>query len=47
MLKKEAEMKRRYIATMQQNLQMKLAEAQELARQFEDAVNGGNQWRNL
>jgi hypothetical protein len=42
MLKKEAEMKRRYIATMQQNLQMKLAEAQELARQFEDAVNGVN-----
>lgn len=41
MLRREQEAKRQYIAEMQQNLQQKEAEYQELSRQFEEAVDGG------
>ena len=39
-LKREIEMKRRYISQMQSTLQSKFAQAQELAEQFDEAMNG-------
>ncbi len=39
-LKREIEMKRRYISQMQTTLQSKFAQAQELAQQFDEAMNG-------
>lgn len=38
-LKSEIEMKERYVEEMRQNLQSKLQEAQELAQQFDEAMN--------